>query len=130
MGWWIYDLYDELMIECFNQQVVVIDAAANLAADYQSEVLFFRDCNMASIHVVYQGVNATTGIFVVHGGLSPTPSDMDDNDIDYSDFTVPKAAGSHLWEYTALTWKYGQLRWKANSVSAGTAKILACGKKF
>lgn len=120
-----------MVIEVFNSAVVLIDPAAPLGADYASPVMHFRDCNAGCIHVVWKDVSGSiTGKFVVHGGLSRVPADMDDNDVEFSDYPAATDGGTHLWEYTRLVWCFGQLRWIANGTTAGTARILARGIKY
>jgi hypothetical protein len=100
-----------------------------LSSAFSSPIADFRDMPMGSVQVVWQGAAGTTGAFTLHASNFPEISTFDDNAIPCSEIIIDKEAGSHLWVYERLAFRYMQLRYTPNGETTGVFSAIALGKK-
>lgn len=101
-----------------------------MSGNHESHVIDFKDMPLGSVQVVWTGSDSTAGEFKLYASnFSEANTFTEDNAIPLSEFVVTTAAGSKLWSYERLAFRYMMLKWIANGTSTGTMKAIALGKK-
>lgn len=98
-----------------------------MGAQWSSQVMDFKDMVVGSIQMHWADVNAVDGSFALH------ISNINEADafVPYETAVMGSECNAHIFLLTSgfIGFRYAKIVYTPNSVNAGTAKVIAVGKK-
>jgi hypothetical protein len=110
-----------------NRTVIKEVSPNNMASDFTSDIIDFRDMKVGSLQVLWEGANQTDGYFQVFTSDFSEPDTFDDMDGSRED--VLTAKNSRVFNLGVLGFRYALVKWFHGSVTTGKCQIVAVGKK-
>lgn len=101
----------------------------SMATDFRSDVADIKDQTMGFIQAFYDGHNALDGAFELFVGSEFCGDDNKLARLPKSEMTIDTGCQSVGWNLIGPGYRFIQVRYTANSVTAGTARIIAVCKK-
>lgn len=106
---------------------IVLNDGLDMGDAWVSDVIDFKDMVIGSIQIYWSGVDAVDGSFTLK--ISNLPEG--DSFVPYETAVMTADCNAHIFLLTSgfIGFRYAKIEYTPNSVSAGTAKIIAVGKK-
>jgi hypothetical protein len=99
----------------------------SMGADFISTVGDFREMSIGFIQAIYDGVDAFDGSFEIFVGIENDESTF--ARLPNSALVMDADCNSICWNLCCIGYRFFYVKYTANSVTTGTVKLLARGKK-